>query len=160
MTMEPHHGGTRRHRAATTGLAASSAPLRPRCAKAFLLALSAVVALGAACSRQNTPNIDPALKSWFEDSYRPAVDDMAKAAGAAKTVQEGCQGASDALATHETRMTKTPDAQLTQLVREFIDERKAEYAKCVQTGVTPSPSAKIPQIQRRVNELTSKGRTG
>lgn len=176
MTTEPHQAqwaGTtlttrpgagrspaRRHRVPAGGLAASSTPLGPRGARVFLLALSAAIALGTACSRQNVPNIDPGIKSWFEGSYRPAVDDMSKAAGAAKTVQEGCQAASDALVTHETKLTNTPDPQLSQLIREFIDERKAEYAKCVETGTTPAPSAKIPEIQRRVNELTARGREG
>ena len=149
MTMERHHAGTilttRHRRVATVGIS---------------LALSAAVVLGSACSRQNAPNVDPGVKSWFENSYRPAINDMAKAAGAAKTVKEGCQAAGDALVTHENQLTKTPDSQLTQLVRQFVDERKTAYAQCVETGTDPSPSATIPQIQRRVNELNAKGRAG
>jgi hypothetical protein len=123
----------------------------------FVVALSAAVVFMGGCSRQNKPAIDPALKAWFDNAYKPAIDDMSKAAGAASGVKEGCQAASDALQTHAAKLVKTPDTQLTQLVQGFIDERTAAYKTCVDTGDTPTASAKTQEIQKRVNELTAKG---
>ena len=160
MTTEAHHRGTilpGAGRSPSLRRRLPTAPLRPRGAKLLLLALSAAVVLMGACSRQNKSAIDPTLKAWFDDAYKPAIDDMSKAAGAASGLKEGCQAASDALQTHAAKLVKTPDSQLTQLVQGFIDERMAAYKACVDTGETPTASAKTQEIQKRVNELTAKG---
>lgn len=153
MTTEPQHRGTIRPGADR------SASLQRRFATAGMaLALSTAVAFTGACTRKNQPAIDPALKAWFDDAYKPAIDDMSKAAADAPDVKGGCQAASDALQTHAAKLVKTPDAQLSQLVQGFIDERTAAYKACVDTGQDPTASVKTTEIQRRVNELTAKGR--
>jgi hypothetical protein len=168
MTTEPHHGVTippgagrspsSRRRFAIVGMAASSAPLRTRCAR--LLPLGLAVVLMGACSRHNTPNIDPALKAWIDQSFTPAMTDMATAAHNGSDLKAGCQAANDALTTQTPKLLRTPDAQLTQLVQAFIDERHDAYTKCVETGVDPTSSAKLVEVQKRVNELNAKGRAG
>ena len=151
MTMEPHSEST------TLSELDRSAWSRGRLARVGLaLGLSAAVAFAGACSRHNTPTVDPAVKSWFDNSFRPATDDMAKSAQASKDVKDGCKAAGDALTTNEARMIKTPDPQLTELVKAYVAERREAWAKCAETGESPSPSAKIVEIQKRVNDLTVK----
>ena len=150
MTMEPHSEGM-----TLSGPDRSASPSRRLARVGMALGLCAAVAFTGACSRRSAPTVDPVVKTWFDQAFKPATEDMATAAGAGKDVKEGCKAAGDALATHEAKLIQTPDAQLTELVKGFVAERKDAYAKCAETGETPSASAKITEIQRRVNELSS-----
>jgi hypothetical protein len=149
--MERHSEGT-----TVLGFDRSASPGRRLARVGVALGLSAAMAFAGACTRHNTPTVDPAVKTWFDTAFRPATDDMAKSAQAGKDVKDGCKAAGDALTTNEARMIKTPDPQLTELVKGYVAERREAWAKCAETGETPSPSAKIVEIQKRVNELTAK----
>ena len=92
MTMDVHKEGT-----ALPGPDRFATPGRRLARVGMALGLSAALALSGGCRRQSKPTVDPAVKAWFDDSFRPATDDMAKAAGGGKDVKEGCKAAADAL---------------------------------------------------------------
>lgn len=136
------------------GTAASAAARRRRLARAGMaVGLAAMVALGGACRRSSSNEIDPALKAYV-DSYNEAVDDMSKAAGGReKSLQEGCKQALAALETNAAKLTDTPDDTLDGLAQEFVEERRVAYTKCAETGESPSSSAATVKMEARIREL-------
>jgi hypothetical protein len=149
MTTEPRSDDT------TPSAPDRSATVRRLARVGVVLGLGAALAFTGACRRSSPQRaVDPRVKTWQEKVFNPAAEDMSLAARDAKDMREGCKAALGALTSHEARLIETPDEQLTQIVKDYIADRKAAYTKCAETGEFVQGN-KIRQIQQRVNELNA-----
>jgi hypothetical protein len=79
---------------------------------------------------------------------------MSEAAGGRdKSLQEGCKQALAALETNAAKLTDTPDDTLDGLAQEFVEERRAAYSKCAETGESPPSSEATVKMEARIREL-------